>query len=156
MEHGQIIHLKKPQEPAHAPASHAPAPELSKKRRIRRWPMVAIAVCIFLAGVGTGFVLKPASAVQAPVETYAPPAGTKPAPNTQTDIVKAVANLIQMPSDAPSLATVTDLAPLKDQEFFADAAIGDVLLLFPQSRRAMLYRPSENKLIQVAPLTLSQ
>jgi hypothetical protein len=48
------------------------------------------------------------------------------------------------------------LAPLKDQEFFADAAVGDVLLLFPQTRRAMLYRPSENKLIQVAPLTLSQ
>jgi hypothetical protein len=154
MEHGQIIHLKKPPEQERV-APHVPAPELPKKRRAKRGPLLA-AIFIFLAGVGTGYVLKPSPEMQPPVETYAPPAGTKPAPNTQTDIVKAVASLIQLPSEAPSLATVTDLAPLKDQEFFADAAVGDVLLLFPQTRRAMLYRPSENKLIQVAPLTLSQ
>jgi hypothetical protein len=154
MEHGQIIHLKKPPEQERA-TRHVPAPELPKKSRAKRGPLFA-ALLIFLVGVGTGYVLRPTPATQLPVETYAPPAGTKPAPNTQTDIVKAVASLIQMPSEAPSLATVTDLAPLKDQEFFADAAVGDVLLLFPQTRRAMLYRPSENKLIQVAPLTLSQ
>lgn len=110
----------------------------------------------FVLGMAVGLVLKPVPQNTASIETYAPPAGTKPAPHTQTDIVKAVANLIQMPDETPSLATVSDLAPLGDQEFFASAQVGDVLLLFPQSRRAMLYRPSENKLIQVAPLTLSQ
>jgi hypothetical protein len=155
MEHGQIIHLKKPSQQVHTPVP-APLPPQLKKRLGRRWRTAVLLASIFVAGAATGLVLKPAHSVPAPAQTYAPPAGTKPAPNTQTDIVKAVASLIQMPSEAPSLATVTDLAPLKDQEFFADAAIGDVLLLFPQSRRAMLYRPSENKLIQVAPLTLSQ
>lgn len=156
MEHGHdhVIRLRKPQE-VNTPV-RAEATAHTRPLRSRQWRAAVIPGIAFVLGIAAGFALKPMPQNAAPVATYAPPAGTKPAPHTETDVVKAVGNLIELPTETPSIATVTDLAPLQDQAFFARAAVGDVVLMFPQSRKALLYRPSENKLIEAAPLTLSQ
>ncbi|CAN5154175.1 hypothetical protein BH11PAT3_BH11PAT3_2920 [soil metagenome] len=70
-----------------------------------------------------------------------------------TMILVEVGRLVDLPQgETPTIATVTDLKPLGSQEFFKDAQIGDKLLLFTRSKRAILYRPSTKKIIVVAPL----
>lgn len=69
-------------------------------------------------------------------------------------LLEKVNALIQLPDEQPTIATVTDLAPLKDQPFFAYAQIGDKVLIFSQAKKAVLYRPSTNKVIEVAPVNL--
>jgi hypothetical protein len=69
------------------------------------------------------------------------------------DVVTKVGKLVELPpGEAPTVATVSDLAPLKSQEFFKDAQIGDKVLIFGAAKKAILYRPSTDKIIQVAPL----
>ena len=70
-----------------------------------------------------------------------------------TSVLIAVSKLIDLPQgETPTVATVTDVKPLQNQEFFKDVQIDDKLLLFTKSKRAILYRPSTNKIIVVAPL----
>ncbi|MDB5194326.1 MAG: hypothetical protein JWN50_340 [Parcubacteria group bacterium] len=69
------------------------------------------------------------------------------------DVVSAVGKLVELPQgETPTVATVTDLAPLAGQDFFKDAAVGDKVLIFGASKKAILYRPNGNKIIQIAPL----
>lgn len=82
------------------------------------------------------------------------------AQQSQTDraaAVKAkVAKLISVPADeTPTLATVTDKEKLKDQPFFKDAQNGDQILIFPQAKKAIIYRENENKLINVGPIAIT-
>lgn len=68
-------------------------------------------------------------------------------------LIADVGKDIQLPAgETPTIASVTDLAPLKGQEFFKDAVIGDKVLIFSKSGEAILYRPSTKKVIVVAPL----
>ncbi len=69
-------------------------------------------------------------------------------------LIARVGKLIVLPDEQPTIATVSDLAPLKDQAFFANAKIGDKVLIFATAKKAILYRPSEDKIIEVAPINL--
>lgn len=70
-------------------------------------------------------------------------------------IVELVKNLIELPSDEqPTIATVIDASKLKDQQFFAHSENGDKLLIYTQARKAILYRPSTNKVVDVAPVNI--
>ena len=69
------------------------------------------------------------------------------------DIVADVGRLMILPADeTPTLATVSDPEKLKNQPFFANAKKGDKVLVYPISRKAILYSPSLNKIIEVAPV----
>jgi hypothetical protein len=57
-----------------------------------------------------------------------------------------------LPDEQPTLASVTDKSKLSDQPFFQKAENGDKILIFVQSRKAILYRPSIKKIIDVAPI----
>ena len=73
------------------------------------------------------------------------------------DLVASVSQLMVLPDgETPTIATVADTEKLKDQPFFANAQVGDKVLLFTTSKRAILYRPSANKIIEVAPINLGQ
>ncbi|OGH82122.1 MAG: hypothetical protein A2373_01850 [Candidatus Magasanikbacteria bacterium RIFOXYB1_FULL_40_15] len=70
--------------------------------------------------------------------------------------LEMVGKIMVLPvNEQPTLATVTDLAPLKDQPFFANAKIGDKVLLYTASRKAILYDPVANKIVEVAPINLN-
>lgn len=72
-------------------------------------------------------------------------------------VVAQVGRLIVLPEgETPTLATVSDPAKLKDQAFFAKAKAGDKVLIYPQSKKAILYSPELNKIIEVSPVTLGQ
>lgn len=65
-----------------------------------------------------------------------------------------VGQLIDLPKEQPTIATVSDVSKLKGQAFFAKAENGDKVLIFPNARRAVLYRPSTNKVIEYAPINI--
>jgi hypothetical protein len=71
------------------------------------------------------------------------------------ELVTAVGRLLVLPTDeSPTIATVTDLAKLQDQPFFANALVGDRVLIYANAKKAILYRESENKVIELAPLNI--
>ncbi len=72
-------------------------------------------------------------------------------------LVAAVGKLMELPGDeTPTMATIQDKDKLKDQSFFAKAENGDKLLAYTKAMQAILYRPSINKIINVAPIVINQ
>lgn len=76
----------------------------------------------------------------------------------ETDqLVAQVSKLIDLPKDeTPTVATVLDKEKLKDQPFFANAQNGDKILIYTKAKKAIIFRPSQNKLINVGPIAIDQ
>lgn len=72
-----------------------------------------------------------------------------------SDIQAKLSKSIVLPQEQPTFATVADITKLKNQPFFAHAANGDKVLIYPQAKKAIIYRPSTGKIIDVGPLTAS-
>lgn len=69
-------------------------------------------------------------------------------------IVSDVSDHMLLPDDeTPTLATVSDMHALEGQEFFRNAEVGDKVLMYLRSRRAIIYRPSIDRIIEVGPIT---
>ena len=79
-----------------------------------------------------------------------------PAVITESEVKQIVADVGQMivlPTDeSPTLATVSDPEKLKDQAFFAHALAGDKVLVYTKAQKAVLWRPSIKKVIEVSGL----
>lgn len=69
-------------------------------------------------------------------------------------LVAKLSQMMELPAEAPTVATVIDKTKLTSQPFFARAENQDKVLIYTQSRKAILYRPSTNKIIEVAPITI--
>lgn len=71
--------------------------------------------------------------------------------NTQIQtIVASLSKKVDLPSGIPNVYTVKDVTKLNGQEFFKNAKNGDKVLIYVSAKKAFLYRPSEDKLIEVA------
>jgi hypothetical protein len=69
------------------------------------------------------------------------------------DILAKVSKLIDLPTDeTPTIATVSDVDKLHDQPFFAKAKNGDKVLIYTKAKKAILYDPTANKILEVGPL----
>lgn len=69
----------------------------------------------------------------------------------------AISEFMELPADeTPTVATVVDAEKVREQSFFRNAANDDKVLLFATAGKAILYRPSTNKVIEVAPINLGQ
>lgn len=81
---------------------------------------------------------------------------TQVAQNSEAEELTAeVGKLIELPKDeTPTVATVVDAAKVKNQAFFANAQNGDKVLLFAKAGKAVLYRPSTKKIVEVAPINI--
>lgn len=80
---------------------------------------------------------------------------TELAKQQQEELVALVGALVDLPSgETPTVATVSDLDKLKDQTFFERAQNGDKVLIYTNSKKAYLYRPSTNKIINIAPVNI--
>jgi hypothetical protein len=69
-------------------------------------------------------------------------------------LVADVGDHMLLPADeTPTLATVSDMHALEGQEFFKNAEVGDKVLMYLRSKRAIIYRPSIDRIIEVGPIT---
>jgi cell division protein FtsL len=77
-------------------------------------------------------------------------------PEDETERLTAeVGQLIELPADEkPTIATVTDIDKVKNQSFFTKAQNGDKVLIYAKDNKAVLYRPSTKKIIEVATINL--
>lgn len=83
-------------------------------------------------------------------------------PNAEADqqtakLLSALGNLMELPKgETPTVATISDKDKLAGQAFFSNALNGDILFAYTTSMKAILYRPSTNKIINVAPISINQ
>jgi hypothetical protein len=69
--------------------------------------------------------------------------------------IAAIGKLMLLPADEePTVVQVTDISKLKDQPFFANAQNGDKVLIYTKAKKAILYRPGTNKIIDVGPVNI--
>jgi hypothetical protein len=68
-------------------------------------------------------------------------------------LVTQVGKLILLPQDeSPTVATVIDKDKLKNEAFFQKSENQDKVLIYTKWQKAILYRPSINLIINVAPI----
>lgn len=68
-----------------------------------------------------------------------------------------IGKLMLLPKDeAPTVATVTDIENLKDQVFFKNATNGNKVLIYPNSKLAIIYDPQANLIVNVGPIDFSE
>ncbi len=71
------------------------------------------------------------------------------------DLVEQIGQMMLLPEGAPTLATVTDREKLAEQPFFQKSENGDKVLIYTQSGRAILYRPSMKKIVDVTSVNVN-
>ncbi len=70
-------------------------------------------------------------------------------------LIAKVSKLVVLPTEeVPTVATVSDPEALKDQTFFANAQKGDKVLIYTIAKKAILYSPTLNKILDISPLNL--
>ena len=109
----------------------------------------AVAAVILLLAAGGYFYFQS----QKP---QSPQPGTEAAQEEVRKLVTEVGKLMELPvGENPTIATVTDVEKLQNQPFFQKAQNGDQVLIYQVAGKAILYRPSLKRIIDVAPLTTS-
>ncbi len=68
-------------------------------------------------------------------------------------LIQKVGKLTDLPNETPTVATISDAAKLQSQPFFAKAQNGDKVLIYTNAKKAYLYRPSTNKIIDIGPVS---
>ncbi len=71
-----------------------------------------------------------------------------------TDLVSRVGLIMELPAEIPAVATIIDEAKVRNEPFFVGTKNGDKILVFVQSQKLVIYRPSTNKIINSTTLAL--
>lgn len=153
--------------PPPAPARPVSAPILPRGPISRTtWIKYGAAGLVILLVLGAGlhyiyanfwtkspFGPTPGSA-EAAEETAAASSATPAGDMSEAQIIEKVGAIFVLPSDeTPALAKVSDPSALQNQSFFKNAKVGDIVLMYAKSQRAILYDPFINKVVEVAPIT---
>lgn len=86
---------------------------------------------------------------------YTQDAGTASENDIKT-LLRDVESVMMLPTgEVPTIAVVSDKTKLSGQVFFANAQNDDKVLIYPKARKAILYRPSTRKIIEVGPVNIS-
>jgi hypothetical protein len=73
------------------------------------------------------------------------------------ELTKTIGQFLELPEgETPTLATVTDREKLADQTFFLKAENGDKVLIYSQGGKAILYRPSTKKIVDMTSVNINQ
>jgi C4-dicarboxylate-specific signal transduction histidine kinase len=125
---------------------------LKRQKKLILWLVIAI---LFIAAVGTAaYYVKRYHDSQQQVKKLSSNS-QQAAQDQNQQLINKIGKLTPLPTgETPTIATVTDITKLKDQPFFANAVNGDKVLIYTQAKKAYLYRPSTNKLINIAPVNL--
>lgn len=78
-------------------------------------------------------------------------------PEEVSKLTDEISKFMRLPTnETPTILTVNNVDELKkQQQFFEHALNGDKVLIYQQNRRAILYRPSQKKVIEVTPIAFN-
>jgi hypothetical protein len=120
--------------------------------------ILPVILILAIAGIGgAGYFYYKYQKAQLEIQTIKTDPSTvqKAAQEEAKQLVSSVAQLIELPQgEDPTVATITDIDKLKDQPFFQKAKNGDKVLIYTNAKKAILYSPSSNKVIDVAPVNI--
>ena len=138
-----VMDIKRPRP---KPAAQAPAPVATGPdwKRIlatvtsRRTRLAFVIVLVAIGCISVGYIHEHQSATSA----------QQHAAEVQAVITK-VGKLVLLPSggQVPTVAIIKNVATLHNQPFFANAHNGDYVLIYTQAKKAILYRPSINRVV---------
>lgn len=69
--------------------------------------------------------------------------------NRQRELTQQLGQLIEMPNEEPVISTVLDKSKLTNKTLAKRAQNGDQLFIFTDSKRLILYRPSDHKVVDM-------
>ncbi len=70
---------------------------------------------------------------------------------TSQQVLEAVNKMMILPEgEEPTIQTVTNLDELNYQPFFMNAEVGDQVIIYSVAKKAILFRPSTNKIIEAS------
>ncbi len=73
------------------------------------------------------------------------------------NMIGNLAKLMALPNATPTLFTIDDPAKLSsNQAFFKDAVKGDVLFIYQDTLKAIIYSPSRNIVVNVGPINFDK
>ena len=119
---------------------------------------IVIALLVFAAigGVAsTGFIWLKFNELASQIEEKTEEQGSEA---EMKEIVGKIEKFMELPQDEkPSLLTITDndLAGIQGQAFFANVLSGDKLLVYTKHSKAILWRPTSQKVIQASIINLA-
>lgn len=112
------------------------------KRKLKRYRrLILLFTCLLLIGLGLLFLRQPQ------VVSY---------PAANEALIQEIDRLILLPSEVPTIATVSDVTLLTDQPFFLHAKNGDKLLIYRENNKAILYDPKAKKILEVGTLNSAE
>lgn len=122
--------------------------ESTNRTKLSVKTVLTIVVIALLAGVAAFFYLDAQNAKQ---QT---PEATQARNQEETErVVSGLGQILLLNSEAePTVARVEDPSKLQEsnRDFYKDVQVDDYLVLYPQ--RAVIYRESENRIINIAPI----
>jgi hypothetical protein len=111
-------------------------------------PLVAVVLLMILSGVLTG------SLIRNYPQTLGLVKGQGILQKEEEDLVKHIGTLISLPKEKPSVATISDKDKLGEQTFFKNAKNGDKVLIYTNAKKVILYRPSEDRIVEVGSVNI--
>lgn len=117
--------------------------------------LIGALVAILAAGVGGGIyqyqkMLNELTALKAATQ----PTSVSAAEEAKKLAAK-VTKLVELPTnEVPTIVTVNDVNQLKGQPFFALAQNGDKVLIYTKAGRAVLFRPTTGKVIEITTISI--
>jgi len=114
----------------------------------KHWIRYAVALLILANVIGTGYL-------------YSKYAALRKNPNAEAQAATAsltakVSKHLDLPKgETPTIATVEDKSKLKKEAFFSSAENGDKLLIYANAKKAIIYRPAGDRIINVGPIAVN-
>jgi len=132
--------------------------ESKEAKRIERIIVMTVAwICVILLGAGSFYFYakyaktKVASNSNVTTVANAPSNGGEQGKSDIQTVKEAIEKLMELPTNEdPVVATVTDIDKIRSQKFFANGQNGDRVLIYKENKKAILYRPAINKIIEVS------
>lgn len=113
------------------PQPHAKRPKL----------LIIVLVTLCIVGIGSGvFFYLQYSQVQAKA-------------NQKQELTERISKLVELPNETSTLVTVADKSRLQNKQLAEKVSDGDVLMIFSQNRRLIIYRPDTNKIVDMLTFT---
>lgn len=118
----------------------------SEPRRLKSVVIIFSLLLLFFAGAAGYFYYK-----------YKKMAQTSDTKEEIAQLVKTLDAVIELPGgETPTLATVTDKEKLASQPFFRKSENGDKVLIYTNAGRAILYRPSIGKIVDITSINIQE
>lgn len=138
-------------------ASYEPAADDSDRKSPASGTAVMVIVIIvaLLAMAGCVWLYLKYSNVKKQMNVLASPQGQQEIAKQEAKVLlEKVGKLIVLPiGEEPTIATITDADSLKkEQEFYKDALNGDKVIIYMQTKKAIIYNEAKNILINVGPI----